>query len=80
MTYDERTSKEGTAMNEKSVEQTKNEMPQLQEEHLRVGDFGRTRPLSMSAFPRVDSSMAFERRDDRADCVRDTVNRAGRRR
>ena len=35
MTYDERISKEGTAMNEKSVEQTKNEMPQLQEEHLR---------------------------------------------
>ena len=49
---------------------------------LRAGDFGRTRPLSVSAFPRVDvdSSMAFERRDDRADCVRDTVNRVGRRR
>ena len=31
MTYDERTSKEGTAMNEKSVEQTINEMLQLQE-------------------------------------------------
>ena len=28
----------------------------------------------MSAFLQVDSSMAFERRDDRADCVRDTVN------
>ena len=28
----------------------------------------------MSAFPQVDSSMAFEWRDDRADCVRDTVN------
>ena len=41
---------------------------------LRAGDFGRTRPLSVSAFPQVDSSMAFERRDDRADCVRDTVN------
>ena len=41
---------------------------------LRAGDFGRTRPLSVSAFPKVDSSMAFERRDDRADCVRDTVN------
>ena len=26
----------------------------------------------MSAFPRVDSSVAFERRDDRADCVRDS--------
>ena len=36
---------------------------------LRGGDFGRTRPLSVSAFPRVDSSMAFERRDDRAECV-----------
>ena len=47
---------------------------------LRAGDFGRTRPLSVSAFPRVDSSMAFERRDDRADCMRDTVNRVGRRR
>ena len=47
---------------------------------LRAGNFGRTRPLSVSAFPRVDSSMAFERRDDRADCVRDTVNRVGRRR
>ena len=47
---------------------------------LRAEDFGRTRPLSVSAFPRVDSSMAFERRDDRADCVRDTVNRVGRRR
>ena len=49
---------------------------------LRAGDFGRTRPLSVSAFPRVDSSMAFERRDDRADCMRDTctVNRGGRRR
>ena len=49
-------------------------------EFLRAGDFGRTRPLSVSAFPRVDSSMAFERRDDRADSVRDTVNRVGRRR
>ena len=47
---------------------------------IRAGDFGRTRPLSVSAFPRVDSSMAFERRDDRADCVRYTVNRVGRRR
>ena len=47
---------------------------------LRAGDFGRTRPVSVSAFPRVDNSMAFERRDDRADCVRDTVNRVGRRR
>ena len=47
---------------------------------LRAGDFSRTRPLSVSAFPRLDSSMAFERRDDRADCVRDTVNRVGRRR
>ena len=47
---------------------------------LRAEDFGRTRPLSVSAFPRVGSSMAFERRDDRADCVRDTVNRVGRRR
>ena len=47
---------------------------------LSAEDFGRTRPLSMSAFARVDSSMAFERRDDRADCVRDTVNRVGRRR
>ena len=47
---------------------------------LRAGDFGSTRPLSVSAFPQVDSSMAFERRDDRADCGRDTVNRAGRRR
>ena len=47
---------------------------------LRAGDFGRTCPVSVSAFPRVDSSMAFERRDDRADRVRDTVNRVGRRR
>ena len=35
MTYDERTSEEGTATNKKSVEQTMNEMPQLQEEHSR---------------------------------------------
>ena len=33
---------------------------------LRAGDFGRTRPLSVPAFSRVDSSMAFERRDDRS--------------
>ena len=49
----------------------------------RAGDFGRTRSLSVSAFPRVDKfhmAMALERRDDRADCVRDTVNRVGRRR
>ena len=42
---------------------------------LRAGYFGRTPPLSVSAFPQVASSMAFERRNDRADCVRDTVNR-----
>ena len=48
---------------------------------LDAGEFGRRRPLSVSAaFPRVDSSMAFERRDDRADSVRATVNRVGRRR
>ena len=50
---------------------------------LRAGDFGRTRPLSVSAFPRVycrDSSKAFQRRDDRADSVHDKVNRVGRRR
>ena len=49
---------------------------------LMCGDIGRTHPVSVFVFPRVycpDSSKALERRDDRADSVRNTVNRVGRR-